>query len=353
MTGAFAKAALDWHAAGYIVMPLAGQDGKEPVLKHFNKWPDRQRPDTIKRWRAEHPGSNLGVIMGRRSNLTVIDVDNRDHLNAAIDRFGDTPVKGKSATRGFHLFYRAGGEVTQDSPIEGLEVDVKGENGHIAAPPSIGPNGRAYHFIEGGLSNLQDVPPLKPGWEPEELKIAPNGKRSRNITLRDWSRPQYQHCGSFDDFLEVMSDRNGEFADPLPAKEVFKTAKSVWEWSEDGNNWCGGEARAGLTRTEVEGWPSHLPRAGDAMILYLRLTVEHGWRGGDEFNLANAFAESFEWGLKRFRATRDLLENMGLIECLHRGGLGLHDPPVYRLAKVCAGNTNSNKSRPPIAGSGS
>ncbi|MEC4687052.1 MAG: hypothetical protein VST64_01930, partial [Nitrospirota bacterium] len=66
------------------------------------------------------------------------------------------------------------------------------------------------------------------------------------------------------------------------------------------------------------------------------------------FILANVFAETVDWGLKRFKSAQKLLVEIGRLECVHRGGRGKNDPPEYVLPKVRATHTKGNRQPAPL-----
>jgi hypothetical protein len=65
-------------------------------------------------------------------------------------------------------------------------------------------------------------------------------------------------------------------------------------------------------------------------VLLVLLERYHG--GNDGFALAKPMAAKMGWTLPRWRAARDYLAGAGLIRCLHRGGRGPNDPPIYSWA---------------------
>jgi hypothetical protein len=65
----------------------------------------------------------------------------------------------------------------------------------------------------------------------------------------------------------------------------------------------------------------------DAMVLLVLLERYHG--GNDRFVLAKPMATKMGWTLPRWRAARAYLVRLSLIRCLHPGGRGPHDPPIY------------------------
>ena len=66
-----------------------------------------------------------------------------------------------------------------------------------------------------------------------------------------------------------------------------------------------------------------------ALALYAILQREHG--GRDTFRLASSTANRLGWSLATFRVARaNLVENIA-IRCIHRGGRGAGDAPIYKF----------------------
>ena len=81
-----------------------------------------------------------------------------------------------------------------------------------------------------------------------------------------------------------------------------------------------------MSHTTIDKVMAHSP---DAFVL-LTVLKRHHW--GRDFFLASAMAASLGWGGLRWRKARNVLVRLGLIACLHEGGLGPHDPPIYGWA---------------------
>jgi hypothetical protein len=67
----------------------------------------------------------------------------------------------------------------------------------------------------------------------------------------------------------------------------------------------------------------------DAFYL-MALLKRHHW--GRDFVLTKAMAAALGWTLPRWRRARNLLVRFGIIACIHEGGMGPNDPPVYAWA---------------------
>jgi hypothetical protein len=104
----------------------------------------------IERWFRGTP-YNLGIRTGAASGIIVIDVDPRhggDHTLAELERrHGVLPPTWRFITGsgGWHsLFKHPGGTVPNSAGKIGIGIDVRGDGGYIAAPPSLHISGRQY-----------------------------------------------------------------------------------------------------------------------------------------------------------------------------------------------------------------
>ncbi len=161
MTAPCLAAALAYAAHGWPVVPLHGPErpvehpGKRPWLPDWTNTATTDYP-TIRRWWAERPDSNVGIVTGPRSGLAVLDIDPRsggtDSLAALEGRVGVLPGTVQNLTGGgLHLLYaHPGCKVTSRAHSLGRGLDVKADGGQIVAPPSIHPEtGRTYAWLGG------------------------------------------------------------------------------------------------------------------------------------------------------------------------------------------------------------
>src|SRR4051794_23544353 len=104
----FALAALDLCRAGLAVLPVGGDDGKQPLVA-WGKWRKRPGRNFMEKLAQRYVGANVGIITGL-SDLTVVDCDAPEAVAAMIERCGDTPLKTSTPSGGVHLWYRSAGE---------------------------------------------------------------------------------------------------------------------------------------------------------------------------------------------------------------------------------------------------
>ena len=175
--GALAAAA-HWYAArGLPVFPLVPR-GKRPVTRHGVKDATLDR-DQIARWWHETPAANIGVATGHR--VDVIDIDGPPgytslatmHANRIVPHVlgivGTAGDRGRDRPRGQHLYVATTG-VRRNSAKRLPGIDTRGVGGYVVAPPSIGPDGTRYSWIEP--LRLPETPEPRPAAAPHPTLFA-------------------------------------------------------------------------------------------------------------------------------------------------------------------------------------
>jgi len=275
----------------------------------------------------------LGYVTGRRSNVTILDIDTTDEGVAAdaIQRHGQPAIIVRTASSKFHHLYRYNGERRRIRPWPELPIDLLGDNGFALAAPSKTATG-SYEIIHGHHDDLDRLTPMV-GAPSEAIATALLPKWE---TMRDGDGRNYalwEHCmrmGSgvdFGDMIEIARTANQQFEEPMMDNEVVKIAKSAWKHDTLGLNFFT-RPRVMIHHDIIDALTANNP---DALLLLVKLERYHG--GNDTFALAKAMAPSMGWGLPRWYAARDYLVDVGLIRCAHPGGRGPNDPPKYCWGK--------------------
>ena len=148
----------DWQplyaAHGIPTFPVEiGPNVKKPMVSNYGRF---GLPASTEIARKIPDASAIGFMVGRRTGLTILDVDTADErvLADALDRYGPTPVIVRSGSGNFQAWYRYSGEKRLIRPEP--DIDVLG-SGFVVAPPSRGINGD-YQFIQGDLDDLGGLP---------------------------------------------------------------------------------------------------------------------------------------------------------------------------------------------------
>lgn len=113
-----------------------------PDKKPYIRWEQYQIKaatfDDIKQWWDKYPKAMIGVVTGKVSGLSVIDIDSDNGKKAVMDLLPDNFVAPTAITPrgGMHLYVKYCPKLRNaTSVLPG--VDIRSEGGYVAAPPSI------------------------------------------------------------------------------------------------------------------------------------------------------------------------------------------------------------------------
>jgi Bifunctional DNA primase/polymerase, N-terminal len=183
----------------------------------------------------------LGYVTGRRSNVTVLDIDTTDEKVAedAMQRHGQPIVVTRTASGKRHLLYRYNGERRRIRPWPELPIDVLGDNGYALAAPSKLATG-SYEIING---HLDDLDRLKPMAGMEASIVAPLPPKWTGMRQGDGrNRALWECCmrtgggRDLNGMMEIARNANQLFKEPLMDAEVVKIATSAWQHDTAGLN---------------------------------------------------------------------------------------------------------------------
>jgi Bifunctional DNA primase/polymerase, N-terminal len=186
----------------------------------------------------------LGYVTGRRSNITVLEIDTTDERVAedAIRRHGQPVIVTRTASGKRHLLYRYNGERRRIRPWPELPIDLLGDNGYALAAPSKITAG-SYEIIHGRLDDLDRLKPMAvTGDAPDQSPAARlRGMREhdgRNNALFQAIGPPARDInlagGSREQLLRIALQLNAQCAEPMENKEVNQIVDSVWGMTLDG-----------------------------------------------------------------------------------------------------------------------
>jgi hypothetical protein len=159
--GLLKHAALGYRMAfEFSVIPIIVR-GKVPMVR----WQDYQtalpEESEILEWWTKWPEANVGIVTGKISGITVVDVDTEAGLVALKKYMPElmlTPT-AKTQKGGRHLYFKyVPGLSNRVRAIDG--VDVRGDGGFVVAPPSEGEHG-SYSWLEGqglGRVDIEEMP---------------------------------------------------------------------------------------------------------------------------------------------------------------------------------------------------
>ena len=129
--------AFEYAVRGYSVMPL--RKNKLPLLPAWKKYSSvAANEDQIEAWWKKFPSANVGIITGKVSGITVVDIDlNTEGKKVSLDAFPETYTV-KTPTGGYHLYYEYAAEIQQTANTfpQFPNVDIRNDGGYVVAPPS-------------------------------------------------------------------------------------------------------------------------------------------------------------------------------------------------------------------------
>ena len=129
--------ALEYAVHGYAILPL--QKGKKiPNLKSWKQYQENApTEEEIAEWWEKSPEANVGVITGKISGITVVDIDTKGETVVPLDAFPKTHTI-KTPSGGYHLYYEYDPRIQQTANTfpQFPHVDIRNDGGYVVAPPS-------------------------------------------------------------------------------------------------------------------------------------------------------------------------------------------------------------------------
>jgi hypothetical protein len=259
VTENFLEAALDYAALGFSVFPCRYRTKVPATRRGF--YDATTNPATIRRWFGGAQEYNIAIRTGMVSGVWVLDVDDIAGLEDLQDKYGLLPETRQSqSSRGLHFWWRATCPVQGSASPVAPDVDVKGEDGCITAPPSVHPDGSVYTWLNDAplatapdwLVKLTRKPPPAPFRLPprthngppgaygaaalereiQELAAAPRGCRNHALNKASFSLHQLVAGGELDGAdvereLLAAANANGLISDPQDGPhKVLATIRS-------------------------------------------------------------------------------------------------------------------------------
>ena len=179
------RTALTLATRGLAVFPCRPYD-KRPATEHGCKDATTDL-NTIREWWRHEPLFNVAIATGTVSGIFVVDIDGPDgeaELRKLALELGELPATVEVITRrGRHLYFR-----TPDRPVHSsvskiaVDVDVRGENAYVLAPPSNHPCGLPYIWSVDGSNSVASAP----DWLLARVTTPTNGKKNPQTPPSEW-----------------------------------------------------------------------------------------------------------------------------------------------------------------------
>jgi len=165
--------------------------------------------DEVTTWFSKWPDANIGIVTGKISNLVVFDLDSEHAVQYAEDEggFPDT-VKVKTG-KGYHVYVQHPGFEVKNDVKKELDIDIRGDGGYAASPPSIHGSGRQYEWEEG-YSIFEIDPAQCEQWMIDYLKdVTENATKpaKKKSPKSSDSHDTVKKSGTNDSYADIL--RNG------------------------------------------------------------------------------------------------------------------------------------------------
>lgn len=169
--------ALKYAELGWAVFPIHGivdgqctcgakdcpDAGKHPILRNGEKGATSD-VEKIKSWFCDHPSANVAIATGKRSGITVFDIDIADGKTGAKTWASATEECGEPETLiaitgsgGRHVLCRYNSAIPSTTDWIGKGLDVRNDGGYIVVAPSAHRCGGHYEWENWG-TQLADIP---------------------------------------------------------------------------------------------------------------------------------------------------------------------------------------------------
>ncbi len=150
-------AAWSYIDLGLPVIALTGKSPNGTVHHHGLNEPFTRDTDRMVVWTAFNHVRTTGVGIVIPFPYLVVDIDGEEGARAWMDDYSDIPDRWVAKTgRGLHLWY-SHSEPTGNGKLAD-KLDLKGQGGYVAAPPSLHESGVRYQWLaEPSL----DYPPME------------------------------------------------------------------------------------------------------------------------------------------------------------------------------------------------
>nr|MDT0250058.1 bifunctional DNA primase/polymerase [Endozoicomonas sp.] len=163
---------------GWSLIPIS-PDTKKPLVK-WKPYQERQpTDDEIEYWLKKWPDMQVAVVCGAISGIVVVDADNPEAEEAALNQYGfNSPVRVKTK-RGKHWYFKHPLDGIKRGPQSGSGskgevwpkhpgLDFRGDGGYALLPPS---NGYSWDILND--HDVDDMPVYQ-DWRPAQTAVDPS-----------------------------------------------------------------------------------------------------------------------------------------------------------------------------------
>jgi len=222
--------AKEYLGKGISVIPLK-HDTKFPAI-YWSIYTERHPTNKeLEEWFGNGSDFEMGIVTGKISNLCVLDFEHGERIDAE-----EFTAITRTASGGFHLYYRYNPEIKNAVRINGKRIDIRSDRGFVVAPPSrVG--GKEYTWVRNLNASTQQLPPFpdsfkpkkKTEFDPVKIEVTPEGSRNDSTTrfagkiLHHLPKREWDETGWI-----ILCSYNNTYNDPpLPESELRIIFQSI------------------------------------------------------------------------------------------------------------------------------
>ena len=229
------EAALKLLALGYVPIPMK-ENGKKPLILWKDFQHKRPSEKQIVTWWTRWPNANLGIVTGKLSGITVIDVDTGHADWPQKDCKLHAGLVVRTPRAGTHHYFKYIPGVGSSQGVLAKGIDVRGDGGCIVVPPSI-VNGKPYVVETGSFEKARET--AAPDWLQKALLSPRQAKKrftlpetilegTRHTALMSYAGSLRARGMTEEEILATLTKVSQErCTPPLPDEEIEEIAKYV------------------------------------------------------------------------------------------------------------------------------
>lgn len=261
------QTAIEYGKYGWMVFPILPKS-KAPACKGgFHD--ARKDPKGIAELWGNQTNFNIGIATGEISGIWALDVDpdkgGEESLTVLENKYGSLPetLISRTGGGGKHYIFKTPKHEKISCSIGKLAkgIDIRGNGGYIAAPPSIHPNGQQYQWEENEIAEA-------PEWLIKlilALKQEPVAKTEGKVQ-GDWT------INDVTEMLEVIpADERDVWINVGMALQEGGWPVTVWDtWSRKSEKYKTGET--------FRIWKGFKNTGGITMGTLVQMALDLGWK---------------------------------------------------------------------------
>ena len=222
--------AVEYGALGYSVIPIKAGD-KRPALAEWASYQKKAADDEqLMEWFSDK-NKNIGIVTGKISGITVVDIDMKQEPTTPLDTFPETYTV-RTPSGGYHLYYQYSPNVGTSAGqyVQYPHVDIRNDGGFVVAPPSTIKNS-AYEVIKRiPLAPFPEVLFIQQKKRKgiDKLTKAKPGTRNQTMAQAIGTLLAIAHESQWENEVwKSIQDINATYSPPLSDKELKATFESI------------------------------------------------------------------------------------------------------------------------------